>query len=112
MEEVYPPGWDRKSESERQEWRQRVDEGRENISRTARERGMTQGEAESAADAYEERVRRGEDTREAEGAIRERVRRGERIRDRPDSVIEETLSPPAEEGGDRDGRPRRRGGGS
>lgn len=107
----YPPGWDQKSESERLEWRHRVREGRENISRAARERGMTEAEAESAANSYEERVRRGEDLQEAEGDIRERVRRGERIRDRSDSVMEETVRPMEGEDSGRDARPWTKGSG-
>lgn len=85
-EQEYPPGWQQKSEQERQTWRERVKSGREDISRTAREKGLSEDEAQWAADAYERRVRRGMDPEESESAVRERIRRGERGLDLTESV--------------------------
>ncbi len=86
----YPPGWERKTPQEQEQWRERVREGKERVTRLSRERGLTEQQARSAADAYERAVRRGIDPAEGEDVVEEQVRRGRRGPDLDDSIAEET----------------------
>ncbi len=85
-EDEYPPGWQQKSEQERQSWRETLRSGRENISSTAREKGLSEDEAQWVADAYEWFVRRGIDPEESESVVRERIQQGERGRELLESM--------------------------
>lgn len=105
-----PPGWQQKSEQERQAWKDRVRDGRENISRSAREQGLDEEEAQSAADAFEKRVRRGMDPEEGESVVRERIRRGDRGRALSETIdedVEELQRPREEQTEPREERPGR-----
>lgn len=49
----YPSGWDKKSEKEKHDWEQTVENGRKEVSTSAKEKGMTGEETESAADDFD-----------------------------------------------------------
>ncbi|HET57038.1 MAG TPA: hypothetical protein ENN35_01175 [Deltaproteobacteria bacterium] len=84
----YPPGWEQKSSQERERWSERVREGRERVSRSARDQGFSNDEAESAADDYERAVRGGIDPDEGESIVEEELGRGKRGRGLSDAVDE------------------------
>ncbi|OPL11671.1 MAG: hypothetical protein AVO39_04970 [delta proteobacterium MLS_D] len=84
----YPPGWEHKSSQEQEMWRDRVREGRERVSRSARNQGFSNEEAESAADDYERAIRKGIDPDEGESMVKEELGRGKRGRGLSDAVDE------------------------
>jgi len=86
----YPPGWDQKSEKEKQNWKDTVQKGRDNVSKSAKEKGMMEEEIKSVADDFEKAARKGIDPVESESIVIAKIKEGLKGKDLSDSVSEET----------------------
>jgi len=86
----YPPGWDKKSEMERDLWKQAVKGGRDGVFKEAKEKGLSAEEAQSAADAFEKAARVGLDPEEAGRLVKDKITKGKKGKDLSASVAEET----------------------
>jgi len=86
----YPPGWSKKNESERNQWKESVKRGRDGVLKEAKEKGMSAEMAESAADGFEKAARKGLDPEKAELLVKDTMAKGKRGDDLSASIAEET----------------------
>ena len=70
----YPPGWDQKSDNEKQYWKDQVQKGRERISKAAKNKGMSEEEAKSAADDFDKAARKGLDPNKSESLVKDKIK--------------------------------------
>jgi hypothetical protein len=86
----YPPGWSKKNEQERNQWKESVKRGRDGVIKEAKEKGMSAEMAESAADGFEKAARKGLDPEKAELLVKDKMAKGEIGDDLSASIAEET----------------------
>lgn len=84
----YPPGWDKKSEKERDQWKQAVKKGRDRVSKDAKEKGMRDEDADSAANDFEKAARKGLDPEEAEFLVKDKIKKGKKGKELSDTAAE------------------------
>ena len=75
-QDEYPPGWDKKSQKEQDQWKQSVRRGRGNVSKVAEENGLTIEEVIIAADAFEKAMRKGLTFEDAEFLVLDLLKNG------------------------------------
>lgn len=86
----YPPGWDKKNEKEKKEWKDAVKKGRDKVLKAATEKGLSKEEAESAADDFEKGARKGLSPEECESLVKDKIKQGKKGKELSDALAEET----------------------
>jgi hypothetical protein len=89
-ENEYPPGWEHRSEQEKQQWEDAVKNGKKRIAEDAKKKGMSKQEAESAADDFEKAARKGTDVKEGESIVKDNIKKGKKGKELSYSVAEES----------------------
>jgi hypothetical protein len=86
----YPPGWEKKTEVEKNQWKQGMKKGRDSVLEKAREKGFNPQEVNSAADDFEWAARMGLNPEEAERVVKDKMAKGKKGKALSISAAEET----------------------
>jgi len=86
----YPPGWDKLDVKGQAKWQQAVKLGRDRLKKHCKEIGVSESDAESAADDFEKAAREGLTPEESESLVRANIAEKKRGKVLSDEVAVET----------------------
>jgi hypothetical protein len=89
-QDEFPPGWDKKRDKEKNSWYKDIQKRRNNIVKAAKKKGMSDSEAESAANDFEKAARKGVDAKKAENLVKNNIKKGKKADEMSRSVAEES----------------------
>jgi hypothetical protein len=88
-QDQFPPGWDQKSDADKEKWKEAVKQGREKVAKAAKDKGLSDDEANAAADDFEKAARQGVDPADGEAIVKEKIGKGKKGKDLADDVAAE-----------------------
>ena len=84
----YPPGWDKKSDKEKEKWNDDVKKARQEAGKAAEGKGLTKEEAENAADDVEKAARKGVEPEKSAALVKDDLEKGKKGKELSDTVAE------------------------